>query len=97
MSGGAVLLDNKLVGIIQARDNSQNGGIIIPLSAIHVFLAANLSIAPLPVPPEQDEQLEQEDQQFLQDIHDSITANWKAFPPYPSHLPRHTMYWLVRH
>jgi hypothetical protein len=81
MSGGAVLLDNKLVGIIQARDDSQNGGIIIPLSAIHAFLAANLSIAPIPVPPEQDEQLEQEDQQFLQDIHDSITANWKAFPP----------------
>ncbi len=81
MSGGAVLWDGELVGIIQAKSDSQNAGIMIPLSAIHDFLAANLQLAPLPVPPEQDEQLELEDQQFLQDIHDSITANWKAFPP----------------
>ncbi len=80
MSGGAVLCGEQLVGIIQAKSDSQNAGIMIPLSAIHTFLTANLQIVPIPVSPEQDEQLEQEDQQFLKDIHDSITANWKAFP-----------------
>lgn len=88
MSGGAVLLDNKLVGIIQARDDSQNGGIIIPLSAIHAFLSDHLQLAHLPASPEPDEQLEQEDQQFLQDIHGSITANWKTFPPLSQSLAK---------
>lgn len=44
MSGGAVLLDNKLVGIIQARDNAEGSGIIIPLSEIEEFLHEHLQL-----------------------------------------------------
>ncbi|MEA1934265.1 MAG: serine protease [Thermodesulfobacteriota bacterium] len=39
MSGGAALRKGQLVGIIQARDNTENSGIIIPLDAIKDFLA----------------------------------------------------------
>jgi|CXWL01.1.fsa_nt_gi hypothetical protein len=42
MSGGAVLLDDKLVGIIQARDNAEGSGIMIPLIEIKEFLLEHL-------------------------------------------------------
>lgn len=38
MSGGAVLLNDKLVGIIQAKEEEENSGIIIPLDAVSDFL-----------------------------------------------------------
>jgi len=45
MSGGAVLLDGKLVGIIQAKDEKENSGIVIPLSVIKVFLYEHLNFS----------------------------------------------------
>ena len=39
MSGGAALRDGQLAGIIQARDKTENSGIIIPLDAVKDFLA----------------------------------------------------------
>lgn len=44
MSGGAVLLDDKLVGIIQVRDNAEGSGIMIPLSEIKEFLLEHLKL-----------------------------------------------------
>ena len=38
MSGGAALRDGQLAGIIQARDDTENSGIIIPLDAVKDFL-----------------------------------------------------------
>lgn len=42
MSGGAVLLGDKLVGVIQAEDGTERSGIIIPIRAVQSFLAPYL-------------------------------------------------------
>lgn len=78
MSGGAALLDSKLIGIIQARDENQNSGIIVPLSAIHAFLEEHLQTQlPKPQSPLNHDEL---DQEFEQDIREAIAKTLQKNP-----------------
>lgn len=77
MSGGAVVYKNKLVGIIQARDDAQNSGIIVPLSKLKSFLVDYVATpiqgdGPNPASPRKYPELPEDDGDFQSMIADEI-------------------------